>query len=131
MSNLPLKILIVDDEIPARSRLRDLLQDCTEQNPLEVVGETSNGLEALALLQACPVDVALLDIRMPEMDGLELAQHLHKLSAPPSIIFTTTYDTHAIQAFEVNAVDSLLKPIRQVRLLQALARADAATPLQQ
>ena len=73
MNNLPLKILIVDDETPARNRLRDLLQDCTEEIPLEVVGEASNGLEALALLQSCQAGVALLDIRMPEMDGLELA----------------------------------------------------------
>jgi len=131
MSNLPLKIVIVDDEIPARNRLRDLLQDCAEQIPLEVVGEASNGLEALALLQSCPADVALLDIRMPEMDGLELAQHLHKLSAPPAIIFTTAYDAHAIQAFEVHAVDYLLKPIRQTRLLEALTRIDTAPPPQE
>jgi two-component system response regulator AlgR len=131
MSNLPLKIVIVDDEMPARNRLRDLLQDCKEELPLEVVGEASNGLEALALLQSCPADVALLDIRMPEMDGLELAQHLHKLSAPPAIIFTTAYDTHAIRAFEVHAVDYLLKPIRQARLLQALTRVGTATLPQQ
>jgi len=128
MSNLPLKIVIVDDEIPARNRLRDLLQDCAEEISLEVVGEASNGLEALALLQSCPADVALLDIRMPEMDGLELAQHLHKLSAPPAIIFTTAYDAHAIQAFEVHAVDYLLKPIRQARLMEALTRIDTAIP---
>jgi two-component system response regulator AlgR len=71
------------------------------------------------------------DIRMPETDGLELAQHLHKLPAPPAIIFTTAYDTHAIQAFEVHAIDYLLKPIRQARLLEALTRIGTVTPLQQ
>ena len=131
MNNLPLKIVIVDDETPARNRLKDLLQDCMEKIPVKVVGEASNGLEALALLQLCQADVALLDIRMPEMDGLELAQHLHKLPVPPAIIFTTAYDVHAIQAFEVHAVDYLLKPIRQARLLQALTRIGTITPAQQ
>ena len=131
MNNLPLKIVIVDDETPARNRLRDLLQDCTEEIPLELVGEASNGLGALALLQSCQAGVALLDIRMPEMDGLELAWHLHKLPAPPAIIFTTAYDIHAIQAFEVHAIDYLLKPIRQARLLEALMRIGTVTPPQQ
>ena len=131
MDNLPLKIVIVDDETPARNRLKDLLHDCMENIPVEVVGEASNGLEALALLQSCQTDVALLDIRMPEMDGLELAQHLHKLPAPPAIIFTTAYDVHAIQAFEVHAVDYLLKPIRKTRLLEALTRIGTVTSPQQ
>jgi two-component system response regulator AlgR len=122
MNNLPLKIVIVDDETPARNWLRDLLQDYTEEIPLGVVGEVSNGLEVLALLQSFQTGVALLDIRIPEMDGLELTQHLHKLPAPPAIILTTAYDIHAIQAFGVHAIDYLLKPIRRTRLLQALTR---------
>lgn len=128
MNNLPLKIVIVDDETPARNRLRDLLQDYTEEIPLGVVGEVSNGLEVLALLQSCQTGVALLDIRIPEMDGLELTQHLHKLPAPPAIIFTTAYDIHAIRAFEVHAIDYLLKPVRRTRLLQALTRTGTVIP---
>lgn len=131
MSNPSLKIAIVDDETPARNRLKDLLQDCAQQMPLELVGEAANGGEALALLQTHPADVALLDIRMPEMDGLELAQHLRKLPVPPAIIFTTAFDDYAIKAFEVHAVDYLLKPIRQARLLEALARASDSAPLRQ
>ena len=130
MSSPPLKIsiAIVDDEAPARNRLKDLLQDCAQQMPLELVGEAANGWEALALLQTHPADVALLDIRMPEMDGLELAQHLRKLPVPPAIIFTTAFDDYAIKAFELHAVDYLLKPIRQVRLLEALALFDHCHP---
>lgn len=131
MNSPPLKIAIVDDETPARNRLKDLLQDCAQQIPLELAGEAANGWEALALLQTHPADVALLDIRMPEMDGLELAQHLRKLPAPPAIIFTTAFDDYAIKAFEVHAVDYLLKPIRQARLLEALARASSIAPLRQ
>lgn len=128
MNSLPLKIAIVDDEAPARNRLKDLLQDCGEKIQLEVIGEAANGLEALALLQSHPANVVLLDIRMPEMDGLELAQHLRKLPAPPAIIFTTAYDNFAIKAFEVHAVDYLLKPVRQARLLEALARIGTILP---
>ena len=127
---LPLRIFVVDDEPPARNRLRDLLRDCSEQLPLEVVGEAGNGQEALDKLSETPADVVLLDIRMPQMDGIELAQHLHKLPKPvPVIIFTTAYDDHAIKAFELHAVDYLLKPIRLGRLFDALNRARAAVPM--
>jgi two-component system response regulator AlgR len=74
-------------------------------------------------------DVVLVDIRMPQMDGIELAQHLNKLEKPPVIIFTTAYDNYAIQAFEQHAVDYLLKPIRLGRLFEALSRARAAVPV--
>lgn len=127
---LALRIFIVDDEPPARSRLRDLLQDCSEQLALEVVGEAGNGQEALDKLMETPVDVVLLDIRMPQMDGIELAQHLNKLFKPPVIIFTTAYDAYAIKAFELHAIDYLLKPIRLGRLFDALTRARAAVPVQ-
>ena len=127
---LALRIFIVDDELPARNRLRDLLHDCSEQLPLDIVGEAGNGQEALDRLMETPADVVLLDIRMPQMDGIELAQHLNKLPKPPVIIFTTAYDTYAIKAFELHAVDYLLKPIRLKRLFEALTRAREAVPVQ-
>jgi two-component system, LytTR family, response regulator AlgR len=126
MSETPLRIMIVDDEPPARARLRDLLADCGPDIQLEIVGEASTGRAALDVLAENPADVILLDIRMPEMDGIELAQHLQKLETPPAIIFTTAYDAYAIRAFEVHAIDYLLKPIRTERLAEALKRARSA-----
>ena len=127
---LALRVFIVDDELPARNRLRDLLHDCSEQLPLDIVGEAGNGQEALDRLMETPADVVLLDIRMPQMDGIELAQHLNKLPKPPVIIFTTAFDAYAIRAFELHAVDYLLKPIRLKRLFEALTRAREAVPVQ-
>jgi two-component system response regulator AlgR len=133
-----LRVFIVDDEPNARNRLRDLLSDCNEQMALKVTGEAGNGQEALDKLVETPADVVLLDIRMPQMDGIELAQHLQKLPKPalnvpkwpPVIIFTTAYGDSAIKAFELHAVDYLLKPIRQGRLLESLVRAREAIPVQ-
>ncbi|MEO6421208.1 MAG: LytTR family DNA-binding domain-containing protein [Candidatus Nitrotoga sp.] len=125
----PLTIFIVDDEPPARNRIKDLLADCSEQMPLQLVGEAGNGYEALDKLSGVQVDVVLVDIRMPQMDGIELARHLNKLPTPPAIIFTTAYDVYAIQAFELHAIDYLLKPIRIGRLLDALTRTRSAVPL--
>lgn len=119
----PLRVVIVDDEAPARSRMRDLLADCAAEFPVAVAGEAASGLAALELLSREAVDVVLLDIRMPEMDGIEVAQHLQRLDQPPAVIFATAYDAYAIRAFEVHAVDYLLKPIRLARLKEALARA--------
>lgn len=124
----PLRVLIVDDEAPARNRLRELLADCAQALAVEVAGEAANGLEALNLLPQRAADVVLLDIRMPQMDGIEFACHVQKLPQPPAIIFTTAYDSYAIRAFEVNAVDYLLKPIRSERLISALRKARALTP---
>lgn len=131
MTNHPqaLRVVIADDETPARSRVRDLLEDCASSFPIELVGEAANGRELLALIAQMPADVVLLDIRMPEMDGLEAAQHLLKLEDPPSVIFTTAYDDHALKAFELHAVDYLVKPIRLRRLHDALTRARTMTPL--
>jgi two-component system response regulator AlgR len=123
-----LRVAIVDDEAPARNRIRDLLGDCAARLPLAIVGEAANGVAALELLARVETDVALLDIRMPEMDGLELAQHLRKLPQPPAVIFTTAYDAHAIRAFELHAIDYLLKPIRAERLHDALIRARGTRP---
>jgi two-component system, LytTR family, response regulator AlgR len=125
-SDKPVRVAIVDDEAPARSRVRDLLDEC---GPVfAVMGEAANGRAALELLAAEPADVVLLDVRMPEMDGIELARHLQGLERPPAVVFTTAYDDYAIRAFEVNAVDYLLKPIRLERLKEALTRARSSAP---
>jgi two-component system response regulator AlgR len=121
--SLPLRILIVDDEAPARRRLREVLADCTGQISVDIVGEVDNGLDAVNQVQQQAVDTVLLDIRMPGMDGLECAAHLNRLSVPPAIIFSTAYDAYACQAFDLNAVDYLLKPVRADRLVRALSRA--------
>lgn len=124
-----LRVVIIDDEAPARSRLRDLLGDCGHKMPLSIVGEAADGRTALELLNKQPADVVLLDIRMPEMDGIEFAEHLRKLPDPPTVIFTTAYDAYAIKAFELHAVDYLVKPIRLGRLFDALNRVRQFTPL--
>lgn len=118
-------VLVVDDEAPARQRLTDLLAELAETLPVRVAGAAKSGREALAMAEALAPDVVLLDIRMPEMDGLEVAEHLLKLPSPPAVIFTTAYDAYALRAFEVNAIDYLLKPIRSERLAAALMRAEA------
>lgn len=123
--NTALRVLIVDDEAPARRRLRELLADNAPALATEVVGEANNGKEALDQLHALRPDVLLLDIRMPVMDGIETAEHLLSLDHAPAVIFTTAFDDYAIQAFDVNAVDYLLKPIRAERLLSALQKAKA------
>ena len=123
-----LKILVVDDEPLARARLRELLADIAIQFASEVVGEAGNGIAALEFLRDHPVDVVLADIRMPCMDGIELAGHLGAFPAPPAVIFTTAYDNYAVQAFDLNAVDYLLKPVRAQRLLTALQKVHAARP---
>ncbi len=122
------RILIADDEAPARSRLRDLLDDCRPEFPLVIVDEARNGREVLEIVGREKVDIVLLDIRMPEMDGMEAARHLAGMEEPPGIIFTTAFDAYAIKAFEVNAIDYLLKPIRAERLLAALRKSVAAAP---
>jgi two-component system response regulator AlgR len=123
------RILIADDEAPARQRLRDLLDDCRERFPLAIVDEARNGREALEVINREKVDIVLLDIRMPEIDGMEAARHIARMPQPPAIIFTTAFDAYAIKAFEVNAIDYLLKPIRLERLLTALGKTRAAPPI--
>lgn len=124
MGNL-LKILIADDEAPARRRLKDLLSEVTFAT---VVAEAKNGKEAIDLAIKEQPDLMLLDIRMPLMDGLEAAEHAQKLDPKPHIIFTTAYDAYAIRAFDLNAIDYLLKPIRLERLQKALEKVQALTP---
>jgi two-component system response regulator AlgR len=122
MTGSVLRVLIVDDEAPARTRLKDLLGDLASEVPTAVVGMAANGVEALRLLENAPADVVLADIRMPVMDGVELARHLGRLSPAPAVIFTTAYDQYAVQAFELAAIDYLLKPVRARRLADALAK---------
>ncbi len=122
-----MKILIVDDESLARQRMRDLLSDLGET---DVVGEACNGSEAIEKTVTLKPDLILMDIRMPVMDGLEAAMHLQGIENPPLIIFTTAYDEHALDAFEVNAIDYLLKPIRKERLEAALQKAQPVSTRQ-
>jgi two-component system response regulator AlgR len=112
-----MKVLIVDDEAPARERLRRLLQDIPE---VEITAEAADGPNALELAQASPPDVVLLDIRMPAMDGIEVARHLSAISDPPAVIFVTAFDQYALDAFDAQAVAYLLKPIRREKLQAAL-----------
>ena len=119
---MSLNVLIVDDEALARSRLRTLLGDCTE--PLAVViGEAATAAQAESALLREPVDVVLLDIHMPGMDGVTFARLLADRPDSPAIVFVTAHSEHAVQAFEVAAIDYLTKPVRLERLQQALQKA--------
>jgi two-component system response regulator AlgR len=122
-----MRILLVDDEKLARARLREMLAGIGGHS---VVGEATNGSEAIEKTTQLKPDALLMDIRMPVMDGLEAAMHLAKMDQPPAVIFTTAYDQHAVEAFEVNAVDYLLKPVRQDRLASALEKVKPMKPAQ-
>jgi two-component system LytT family response regulator len=117
-----LRVLLVDDEPLVREGIREYLAD---EPDVVVAGECADGLEALAFLEGAerPVDVAFLDIRMPRLDGLELARAL--VPDGPAVVFVTAFSEHAIRAFELNAVDYLLKPFDRERLRAALDRARA------
>jgi two-component system, LytTR family, response regulator AlgR len=121
-----IEIFIVDDEEPARERLKELLADIAAELPTRVAGEARNGLEALERLPSSGAQVLLADIRMPGMDGLELARHVAGMENAPAVVFVTAHDQHAIEAFELNALDYLLKPVRATRLADALRKAAAA-----
>ena len=123
-----LNIFIVDDEAPARQRLATLLEDIQSECPNHLIGEASDAQSALDGILAQRPDIVLLDVQMPGMTGLELAQHLQTLSQQqatpvPTIIFVTAYDDYALKAFEVHAIDYLLKPVRASRLAEAINRA--------
>ncbi|MFZ6748682.1 LytR/AlgR family response regulator transcription factor [Undibacterium sp. Ren11W] len=120
-----MKILIVDDERPARDKLRRLL---SEQADVSHIAEARDGTEALQAIREQRPDLVFLDVQMPELDGISVAS---QLSAPcPLIIFVTAYDQYALQAFDANAIDYLMKPYDEARFLRALqkARARLQTP---
>ena len=118
-----LHILIVDDETLARQRLRTLLADCTAP-AIGSVTEAAHATEAMERLQHGTVDVVLLDIHMPGMDGISFAQALAALPRPPAVVFVTAHAEHAVAAFELDAVDYLTKPVRLERLQQALQKTE-------
>lgn len=118
----PLQVMIVDDEPLARARLRELVGECPWPKA-EVACEAGSAAEALHLFAGRgAIDVVLLDIRMPGLDGLQLAERLRARERPPAVVFTTAHPEHALRAFEVAAVDYLPKPVRRARLHDALAR---------
>ncbi|HEX2332388.1 MAG TPA: LytTR family DNA-binding domain-containing protein [Burkholderiales bacterium] len=119
----PLKVFIVDDETPARERLKELLGDIAAEVPTSVVGEARHGVEAVEMIPGSDAQLVLLDIKMPGMGGLEVARHLGALEQAPRIVFVTAHDRHAVEAFELNALDYLLKPVRAERLAAALRKA--------
>jgi DNA-binding LytR/AlgR family response regulator len=114
-----LRVVIADDERPAREFLKAILRDFED---VEIIGEAENGAEVIELIKRTKPDLALLDLQMPEISGLEAVKMLRK-SEMPLIAFVTAYDDYAVQAFEVNAVDYLLKPIEKTRLGETLQRA--------
>ena len=114
-----LKAIVVDDEVPARSELKFLLD---ELGQTEVVAEAASVREAIEKLKGYPCDVMFLDINMPEASGLQLAEALQRLKFPPAVVFVSAYSEYALDAFKVNAVDYLLKPVESERLAQALQR---------
>jgi two-component system response regulator AlgR len=125
---MPIKAIIADDEALARGRLRSLLGDLDATLPVQVVAEAANGGELLARALDTPADVILMDIQMPGMSGLEAARHLTALGKSPAVVFVTAHDEHAIAAFELRAVDYLLKPVRLARLKEALGRIRPLAP---
>lgn len=124
---MPPRALIVDDEAPAREELRFLLEEASRSDEaadsVQVVGEATNGEEALLLLDSLDYDLVFLDIRMPGLSGLQVAQRLRDKQNPPSIIFTTAYPDHAVEAFDLAASDYLVKPFDADRLRRAVERA--------
>ena len=116
---MPLRILIADDEQPARSELSFQLEQLDD---IEIVDEAADGLQAVSLAEALAPDVVLLDIQMPGLTGFEVARQLLKRSVPSHVVFVTAFDQYAIEAFEVSAVDYLLKPVEPARLAQMIQR---------
>jgi two-component system response regulator AlgR len=115
------RVLIADDEAPARARLAELVADADDD--FEVVAEAANGYEVVETCRAGFVDLVLLDIGMPGVGGIEAAMALVELPHPPAVVFVTAYHEHALAAFDANAIDYLLKPVRPDRLLRALHKA--------
>jgi len=120
MSAAPLRTLIVDDEPLARRRLEIL---CRDIEGVAIIGNATNGTDAVDQIRACSPDLVLLDIAMPDVNGLGVVSMLVDMAERPAIVFCTALDSHALAAFEVAAVDYLLKPIEPARLMQAVVRA--------
>jgi len=120
-------ILVVDDEKLARDRLVRMLEKIPE---CKVVGEAADGRSALEEINRLNPEVVLLDIRMPDMDGLEAARHIMQLETPPAVIFCTAYGEHALEAFDAQAVGYLLKPVKAAQLEAALGNAKKLTKVQ-
>lgn len=124
---MPPRALIVDDEAPAREELRYLLEEALgsdeQTQAVQVVGEATNGEEALVLLNSLDYDLVFLDIRMPGLTGLQVAEKLRTKPHPPRVIFTTAYPDHAVEAFDLAASDYLVKPFDADRLKRAVERA--------
>jgi two-component system LytT family response regulator len=116
---MKIRALIVDDEPLARQRVRLLL---SEEADVEILGESEDGIEAVAQIEASKPDLLFLDVQMPEMDGFELLRRVPQ-DLLPVVIFTTAYDKHALQAFDAHALDYLLKPFKPARFKQAVQRA--------
>jgi DNA-binding LytR/AlgR family response regulator len=114
-----MRVIVVDDEAPARDELCYLLK---QHNDVEVVAEAEDAQSALQLCRKEQPDVAFLDIHMPGGDGLKLARQLSGFTTPPMVVFSTAYDQHAVEAFEVNALDYLLKPFSEERVAEAIEK---------
>ena len=114
-----MKVILVDDEPIARDRLRQLLADVGD---VDIVAEAGDGIGALHACAAHDPDLVLLDIAMPGVDGLEVARHLAAFEPRPAVVFCTAFDAHALSAFEAQAIDYLVKPVRAERLAAALER---------
>lgn len=122
---MSLRLFLVDDEAPARVRLRTLLADIASECPHQVVGEADSGLTALPQIVQIRPDLVFLDVQMPGMNGIELAGHLMRQMPGIALVFITAFDEYAVQAFDVQALDYLLKPVRASRLAAALQRVAA------
>ncbi len=120
---MSLRTLIVDDEALARSRMRTLLRDCNAP-AAEVVAEAAQGEEALQQLGTLALDLVLLDVHMPGVDGIEVARTLRSRADAPAVVFVTAHASHAVTAFDLDAVDYLTKPVRAERLQQALQKVE-------
>ncbi len=134
MDGMPehLRVLVVDDEPPARGELAFMIEQSASVESVLAVG---SGVEALRALESTPIDAVFLDIAMPGLSGLDLARVLARFERPPAVVFVTAHDAHAVEAFELDAVDYLLKPVRPARVQEAIRRvlahdAPSATPVE-
>ena len=120
-----LNTIIVDDEAPARRRLRNMLEPMVASGRVSIRGEAGDGTEALDMIRREPVDLVFLDVKMPEMDGFAVLERIEE-ARRPAVVFTTAFDEYALRAFETNAIDYLLKPISTERLEDAVSRSERA-----